>query len=153
MPRAAMTKGAEGVGLLRSEFALLERRSAPTEAEQASIYTDIAEALRPGQPLVIRTLDVGGDKPLPYLPIAQEENPFLGMRGIRVGLDRPELLRTQVRAILRPVNAGASIHVMFPMIATIEDFRRPRPFSRRSGPRSASHPCRSGSWSRCRRSL
>ena len=73
-----------------------------------SIYTDIARALRPGQPLVIRTLDVGGDKPLPYLPIAQEENPFLGMRGIRVGLDRPEILRTQVRAILRSVDAGAS---------------------------------------------
>ena len=121
--RAAMTKGAEGVGLLRSEFVFLERRKAPSEAEQAAIYTDIAKALRPGQPLVIRTLDVGGDKPLPYLPIAQEENPFLGMRGIRVGLDRPELLRTQARAILRSVDAGASIHVMFPMIATIEDFR------------------------------
>jgi phosphocarrier protein FPr len=120
---AAMDKGAEGVGLLRSEFAFLERRSAPSEDEQASIYTEIARALRPGQPLVIRTLDVGGDKPLPYLPIAQEENPFLGMRGIRVGLDRPEILRTQVRAILRSVDAGAKINVMFPMIATIEDFR------------------------------
>jgi len=120
---AAMTKGAEGVGLLRSEFVFLERRSAPSEDEQARIYTDIAKTLRPGQPLVIRTLDVGGDKPLSYLPIAQEENPFLGMRGIRVGLDRPEILRTQVRAILRSVDAGAKIHVMFPMIATIEDFR------------------------------
>jgi phosphocarrier protein FPr len=120
---AAMDKGAEGVGLLRSEFAFLERRSAPSEDEQAAIYTEIARALRPGQPLVIRTLDVGGDKPLPYLPIAQEENPFLGMRGIRVGLDRPEILRTQVRAILRSVDAGAQINVMFPMIATIEDFR------------------------------
>jgi phosphocarrier protein FPr len=121
--QAAMTKGAEGVGLLRSEFVFLERRSAPSEDEQAQIYTDIAAALKPGQPLVIRTLDVGGDKPLPYLPIAQEENPFLGMRGIRVGLDRPEILRTQVRAILRAVDAGAKINVMFPMIATIEDFR------------------------------
>ncbi len=120
---AAMDKGAEGVGLLRSEFVFLERRSAPTEDEQARVYTDIARALRPGQPLVIRTLDVGGDKPLLYLPIAQEENPFLGMRGIRVGLDRPEILRTQVRAILRSVDAGAKINVMFPMIATIEDFR------------------------------
>jgi phosphocarrier protein FPr len=120
---AALTKGAEGVGLLRSEFVFLERRTAPTEDEQAALYTDIAKALRPGQPLVIRTLDVGGDKPLPYLPIAPEENPFLGMRGVRVGLDRPEILRTQVRAILRAVGAGARIHVMFPMIATIEDFR------------------------------
>src|SRR6185369_9105975 len=75
-------------------------------------------------PLVIRTLDVGGDKPLPYLPMAPEENPFLGERGIRVGLNRPEVLRTQVRAILRAADAGAKINVMFPMIATIEDFRQ-----------------------------
>src|SRR5215211_7475826 len=120
----AMTKGAEGVGLLRSEFVFLGRTKAPTEDEQAEVYTAVAKALTPGQPLVIRTLDVGGDKPLPYLPIAPEENPFLGERGIRVGLDRPEVLRTQVRAILRAADAGAKIHVMFPMIATIEDFRQ-----------------------------
>lgn len=119
----AMTKGAEGVGLLRSEFVFMERKSAPTEDQQAAVYTDIAAALKPGQPLVIRTLDVGGDKPLPYLPIAPEENPFLGERGIRVGLDRPEILRTQVRAILRAVGAGAKMNIMFPMIATLEDFR------------------------------
>ncbi len=121
--QAAATKGAEGVGLLRSEFVFLDRRTAPTEDEQTQIYTDIAKALKPGQPLVIRTLDVGGDKPLPYLPIGPEENPFLGQRGIRVGLDRPEILRTQIRAILRATEAGAKINVMFPMIATIEDFR------------------------------
>jgi phosphocarrier protein FPr len=120
----AMGKGAEGVGLLRSEFVFLGRTKAPTEDEQAEVYTAIAKALTPGQPLVIRTLDVGGDKPLPYLPMAPEENPFLGQRGIRVGLDRPEVLRTQVRAILRAADAGAKIHVMFPMIATIEDFRQ-----------------------------
>jgi phosphoenolpyruvate-protein phosphotransferase len=120
----AVTKGAEGVGLLRSEFVFLDRTKAPTEDEQAEVYTAVAKALTPGQPLVIRTLDVGGDKPLPYLPIAPEENPFLGERGIRVGLDRPEVLRTQVRAILRAADAGAKIHVMFPMIATIEDFRQ-----------------------------
>lgn len=120
----ATTKGAEGVGLLRSEFVFLDRAKAPTEDEQAEIYTAIARTLAPGQPLVIRTLDVGGDKPLPYLPIAPEENPFLGERGIRVGLDRPEVLRTQVRAILRAADAGAKINVMFPMIATIEDFRQ-----------------------------
>jgi multiphosphoryl transfer protein len=120
----ATTKGAEGVGLLRSEFVFLNRAKAPTEDEQAEIYTAIANTLAPGQPLVIRTLDVGGDKPLPYLPIAPEENPFLGERGIRVGLDRPEVLRTQVRAILRAVDGGAKINVMFPMIATIEDFRQ-----------------------------
>jgi multiphosphoryl transfer protein len=120
----AMRKGAEGVGLLRSEFVFLGRTRAPTEDEQAEVYTAVAKAMTPGQPLVIRTLDVGGDKPLPYLPIAPEENPFLGERGIRIGLDRPEVLRTQVRAILRAADAGAKIHVMFPMIATIEDFRQ-----------------------------
>jgi phosphoenolpyruvate-protein phosphotransferase len=120
----ATAKGAEGVGLLRSEFVFLGRTRAPTEDEQAEVYTAIAKALTPGQPLVIRTLDVGGDKPLPYLPIAPEENPFLGERGIRIGLDRPEVLRTQARAILRAADAGAKVHVMFPMIATIEDFRQ-----------------------------
>jgi phosphocarrier protein FPr len=121
--RTAMTKGADGVGLLRSEFVFMGRASAPSEDEQTQIYRDIATSLEPGQPLVIRTLDVGGDKPLAYLPMAREENPFLGQRGIRVGLDRPEILRTQVRAILRAADAGARIHVMFPMIATMQDWR------------------------------
>jgi len=121
--RTAVTKGAEGVGLLRSEFIFMGRLSAPSEDEQAQIYRDIAASLAPGQPLVIRTLDVGGDKPLSYLPIPREENPFLGQRGIRVGLDRPEILRTQVRAILRAVDAGTRINVMFPMVATLEDWR------------------------------
>jgi multiphosphoryl transfer protein len=121
--REAKWVGAEGVGLLRSEFAFMGRTTAPSEDEQTEIYRDIAEALPPGQPLVIRTLDVGGDKPLAYLPIAREDNPFLGERGIRVGLDRPEILRTQVRAILRAVDAGARVHVMFPMIATMQEWR------------------------------
>ena len=73
---------------------------------------------------MIRTLDVGGDKPLAYLPIPAEENPFLGVRGIRVGLDQPEVLRTQIRAVLASSDAGAKLHVMFPMIATIDDWRR-----------------------------
>lgn len=119
----AMTKGAEGVGLLRSEFVFLGRTTAPTEDEQAQVYADCARALRPGQPLVIRTLDVGGDKPLPYLPIPAEENPFLGIRGVRVGIERPEVLRAQCRAIMRAADAGAELQVMFPMIATIEDWR------------------------------
>ncbi len=119
----AMTVGAEGVGLLRSEFVFLGRQSAPSEDEQAELYADIAGALSPGQPLVIRTLDVGGDKPLPYLPIPAEENPFLGIRGVRVGFDRPEVLRTQCRAIIRAADAGADLYVMFPMIATIDDWR------------------------------
>lgn len=121
--KESLTKGAEGVGLLRSEFVFLGRQSAPTEDEQAKLYADIARAIKPGQPLVIRTLDVGGDKPLPYLPIPAEENPFLGIRGVRVGFDRPEVLRAQCRAILKAADAGARLHVMFPMIATMDDWR------------------------------
>jgi multiphosphoryl transfer protein len=124
--RAAVEKGAEGIGLLRSEFLFLSRRTAPTEDEQALVYQQIAESLEPGSPLVIRTLDVGGDKPLSYLPIPPEENPFLGERGIRVGLARPELLRTQLRAILRVADCGARVHVMFPMVSTLEDYRTAR---------------------------
>jgi phosphocarrier protein FPr len=77
------------------------------------------------RPLIIRTLDVGGDKPLPYLPIPKEDNPFLGERGIRVGLDRPEILRTQVRAILR-ASQGGKVLIMFPMIATLSEWRSAR---------------------------
>lgn len=120
----AMTKGAEGVGLLRSEFVFMDRATAPTEEEQAETYAECARALEPGQPLVIRTLDVGGDKPLSYLPLPAEENPFLGVRGVRVGFQQPEVLRTQCRAILAAADAGAKMHVMFPMIATMDDWRR-----------------------------
>ncbi|SHI94354.1 phosphocarrier protein FPr [Tessaracoccus bendigoensis DSM 12906] len=119
----AGTMGAEGVGLLRSEFVFMGRATAPSEAEQADVYADCAKALRPGDPLVIRTLDVGGDKPLAYLPIPAEENPFLGIRGVRVGLEKPEVLRTQLRAILTAADAGAKLYVMFPMIATVADWR------------------------------
>jgi phosphocarrier protein FPr len=113
--------GGEGVGLLRSEFVFMERDSAPSEDEQTEIYSRIARALG-DRPLIIRTLDVGGDKPLPYLPIPHEENPFLGERGIRIGFDRPDILRTQLRAILRASTQG-HVKVMFPMIATLEDWR------------------------------
>jgi len=118
----AMQLGGEGVGLLRSEFLFLERATAPSEDEQTQAYRAIAEALGPDRPLIIRTLDVGGDKPLPYLPIPEENNPFLGERGIRVGLDRPEMLRAQLRAILRAAE-GAKVQVMFPMIATLPEWR------------------------------
>jgi len=117
--------GGEGVGLLRTEFLFLDRVTAPTEDEQVEVYTEIARALGPDRPLVIRTLDVGGDKPLPYLPIPKEENPFLGERGLRVGLSRPEMLRAQMRAILRAANAGG-ILVMFPMVATLTEWRTAR---------------------------
>ncbi|XZG70496.1 phosphoenolpyruvate--protein phosphotransferase [Chitinibacteraceae bacterium HSL-7] len=114
--------GGEGVGLLRSEFLYLERTTAPTEDEQAQIYTDIAKAVGKDKPLVIRTLDVGGDKPLPYLPMPVEENPFLGVRGVRLCLAAPDIMRAQVRAILRAA-PYTKMHVMFPMIASLEEVR------------------------------
>lgn len=119
--RRSVELGGEGVGLLRSEFLYLERATAPSEEEQTAIYRDIASTLD-GRPMIIRTLDVGGDKPLPYLPMPREENPFLGVRGVRVGLDKPELLRTQLRAILR-ASIGNRLRVMFPMIATLDEIR------------------------------
>jgi phosphoenolpyruvate-protein phosphotransferase len=114
--------GGEGVGLLRSEFLFMDRASAPSEDEQAESYAAILSAIGSEHTVIIRTLDVGGDKPLPYLPIPREDNPFLGERGIRVGLDRPEVLRTQLRALLR-VASGRKLHVMFPMIATVQELR------------------------------
>lgn len=116
--------GGEGVGLLRSEFLFIDRMTAPTEEEQYEVYKAVLEALE-GRPLIVRTLDVGGDKPLPYLPMPAEENPFLGQRGIRIGLERPELFRVQARAILRAGAQGA-IRVMFPMVSTIQEIRDAR---------------------------
>jgi multiphosphoryl transfer protein len=117
--------GGEGVGLLRTEFLFLERRTAPTEDEQAAVYQAIVRALGPERIVVIRTLDVGGDKPLPYLPMTAEANPFLGERGIRLLLNRPEILATQVRAILRASRAG-KVAIMFPMVSTIAEWRAAR---------------------------
>jgi phosphoenolpyruvate-protein phosphotransferase/dihydroxyacetone kinase phosphotransfer subunit len=122
--QVALANGAEGVGLLRTEFLFLERDSMPSEDEQYAAYTRIAEALE-GRPLVLRTLDVGADKPLPYLPAQTEANPFLGVRGIRLALARPELLETQLRAALR-TSAEHPLKVMFPMVATLEEYRQAR---------------------------
>jgi phosphoenolpyruvate-protein phosphotransferase len=121
----AVALGAEAVGLLRSEFLFLHRSTAPTEVEQETVYADIVRALGRERRVVIRTLDVGGDKPLPYLPIPREDNPFLGERGIRVLLDHPELFRTQLRAILR-ASRGGFVSVMFPMIATMAEWKAAR---------------------------
>lgn len=118
----AVSLGTEGVGLLRTEFIFMARPKAPTEDEQVAIYRSIAEVLGPDKPMIVRTLDVGGDKPLPYLAMAHEENPFLGERGIRLGFDQPELQRTQLRAILRASSAG-KLRIMFPMIGRIEELR------------------------------
>lgn len=123
----AVANGAEGCGLLRTEFLFLDRASAPDEDEQTADYTAIAQALD-GRPLIIRLLDIGGDKPAPYLPMAAEENPALGLRGIRVGLAQREMLVPQLRAVLR-AGAGAaagSVKVMAPMIARVEELRAVR---------------------------
>jgi multiphosphoryl transfer protein len=117
----AVELGAEGVGLLRTEFLFLEHPTLPSEREQAERLAQIAGALG-GRSLIVRTLDVGADKPLPALPMEPEENPFLGLRGIRLSLDRPELLATQLRAILR-VAAEHPLKVMFPMVATAAELR------------------------------
>ena len=119
---AAIENGAEGVGLLRTEFLFLERDSMPSEDEQVAAYTSVAKGLQ-GRPLILRTLDVGADKPLPYLPQRHEANPFLGVRGIRLALEQPELLETQLRAVLRTA-AEYPLKVMFPMVATLEEYRR-----------------------------
>lgn len=118
---AAVASGAEGVGLLRTEFLFLERERLPTEDEQYAAYRDVAERLQ-GRPLILRTLDVGADKPLPYLPRRPEANPFLGERGIRLGLAQPELLETQLRAAQR-VAAEHPLKVMFPMVTALAEYR------------------------------
>ncbi|MPQ69793.1 MULTISPECIES: phosphoenolpyruvate--protein phosphotransferase [unclassified Pseudomonas] len=123
----SLTLGGEGVGLLRSEFLYLERQSAPSVEEQAATYSAIARALGPQRNLVVRTLDVGGDKPLAYVPMDTEANPFLGMRGIRLCLQRPELLRQQLRGIL--ACAGLTqLHIMLPMITQLSELRQARQF-------------------------
>ncbi|MET1008993.1 MAG: phosphoenolpyruvate--protein phosphotransferase [Gaiellaceae bacterium] len=119
--QAAVANGAEGVGLLRTEFLFLGRESLPSEDEQLAAYDEIAARLD-GRPLILRTLDVGADKPLPYLPSRPEANPFLGVRGIRLGLDQQELLETQLRAALRAA-AKYPLKVMFPMVATLAEYR------------------------------
>ncbi len=121
---AAVRNGAEGCGLLRTEFLFLERDSAPSVEEQTADYQRIADTLD-GRPLIVRLLDIGGDKPAPYLPIAAEENPALGLRGIRVGLAHPEMLDAQLRAILAVRPAG-QCRIMVPMIASLAELRAVR---------------------------
>ena len=118
----ALLAGAEGVGLLRTEFLFLERDTAPTEDEQYRALLAIAEKLK-GRPLIVRTLDVGGDKELPYLRLPREENPFLGARALRLCFTHTELFATQLRAILR-AGHGRDLRIMFPMVATITDLNR-----------------------------
>jgi multiphosphoryl transfer protein len=125
----AVNAGAEGVGLVRTEFLFLERSEPPSEDEQFLAYTEMTRALN-GLPLVIRTLDIGGDKALPYLSLPPEANPFLGVRGIRLCLRRPDLFTPQLRAIYRASTSGP-ISIMFPMIATLEELREARAIAER----------------------
>jgi phosphoenolpyruvate-protein phosphotransferase len=115
----AVAAGAEGIGLLRSEFLFLQRAEPPSEDEQFIAYSAMTRALN-GLPLIIRTLDIGGDKEVPYLSLPAEDNPFLGVRGIRLCLARSDLFRPQLRAIYRAAATGP-VKIMFPMIATVEE--------------------------------
>lgn len=118
---AAIENGAEGVGLLRTEFLFLDRDAPPSEDEQFEAYAEMGRALT-GLPLIIRTLDIGGDKHVPYLSLPKECNPFLGVRGVRLCLREPDLFRRQLRAIYR-VAGGSPVKIMFPMVSTLEELR------------------------------
>jgi multiphosphoryl transfer protein len=122
--RTAVQNGAEGCGLLRTEFLFLDRQTPPTEAEQADEYQRIADALGE-RPLTIRTLDAGGDKPIAYLPLPPEENPALGLRGVRTSLAYPQLLRTQLRAVLG-LQGPAHCRVLLPMITDLDEIHTVR---------------------------
>jgi phosphotransferase system enzyme I (PtsI) len=115
----AIRSGAEGIGLFRTEFLFLCRDKLPSEEEQFSIYKETVEACQ-GRPLTIRTMDIGGDKPAPGLDLPKEDNPFLGMRGIRLSLNMPEIFKEQIRAILR-ASAHGKIRMMLPMVTRLEE--------------------------------
>jgi phosphocarrier protein FPr len=121
---AAVEQGAEGIGLLRTELLFMAHSQAPDEATQEAEYRRVLDDLQ-GRPLVVRTLDVGGDKPLPYWPIDKEENPFLGVRGIRLTLQRPQVMESQLRALLRAAD-NRPLRIMFPMVGTVEEWRQAR---------------------------
>ncbi|GAB4487133.1 MAG: phosphoenolpyruvate--protein phosphotransferase [Anaerolineales bacterium] len=122
---AAIENGAEGCGLLRTEFLFLTRETAPSEEEQYLLLRQIYESMGPNRPVTTRTLDVGGDKALPYIQLPEEPNPFLGVRALRLSLTRPDLFLPQLRAILRAAN-GLPCRIMFPMVADIEEIRQAR---------------------------
>ncbi len=131
----AVAMGAEGCGLLRTEFLFMERDTPPDEEEQLETYQAIADALA-GRPLILRTFDIGGDKPAPYLRFPREDNPMLGLRGIRAGLHWPELLRTQLSAVLRVRPAG-QCRIMLPMVSSAAEIRMVRTMIRELAPHAA----------------
>jgi phosphocarrier protein FPr/phosphocarrier protein len=116
---AAVTNGAEGCGLLRTEFLFIDREMPPSESEQVEVYQSIANALA-GRPLILRMMDVGGDKPLRYLPLPPEPNPALGLRGVRTALLHPDLMRTQLRAALRVQPFGV-VRLLVPMVTDVSE--------------------------------
>ncbi len=120
--QAALAAGAEGIGLTRSEFLFMDRETPPSEDEQTDIYRGIVAAMG-GLPVVIRTLDVGGDKRLPYLDLDEEDNPFLGVRGLRLCLRHPALFATQLRAIHRAAEAGP-VRILLPMVTTLDELEQ-----------------------------
>ena len=120
----AQKAGAKGVGLFRTELLFMQGRSLPKEDEQAQVYHELAIAFHP-HPVIIRTLDIGGDKPVAGIDFPREENPFLGWRGVRMCLDRPEIFKPQLRALLRAAVAG-NIKVMIPMISDVNEVHRVR---------------------------
>ena len=120
----AVKNGAEAIGLLRTEFLFLTRETPPDEVEQLDALLQIGKVMG-GRPVIVRTLDVGGDKALPYIDLPAEANPFLGVRAIRLSLRKPELFRTQLRAILRAA-AEVNLRIMFPMIASVEEVQQAR---------------------------
>ncbi|MBD2800889.1 phosphoenolpyruvate-protein phosphotransferase PtsI [Xenorhabdus szentirmaii] len=117
----AERNGAEGVGLYRTEFLFMDRDALPTEDEQFEAYKAVAEAVG-NQAIIVRTMDIGGDKDLPYMNLPKEENPFLGWRAIRICLDRKEILHSQLRAILK-ASAFGKLRIMFPMVISVEEIR------------------------------
>jgi phosphoenolpyruvate-protein phosphotransferase len=121
----AAKQGAEGIGLLRTEFLFLSRQQPPSEDEQVLALGPVLTGI--AGPVIVRTLDVGGDKPLPFLPNFSEHNPYLGVRGIRLSLRLPELFLAHLRAILRAGN-GRDLGIMFPMVATLEEVKRAKQF-------------------------
>lgn len=127
---AVLANDGGGVGLMRSEFLFLGRASSPSEEEQYIAYRKTAEAIAP-RPLVIRTLDIGGDKQVPYLGMKKEENPFLGYRALRFCLEHEEVFLPQLRAVLRAACTG-NVRLMFPMVTTVEEFRRARAMLRKA---------------------
>lgn len=114
--------GADGIGLYRTEFLYMDKSNLPSEEEQFQAYKSVLASVNP-KPVVVRTLDIGGDKKLPYLPLPEEMNPFLGYRAIRLCLDRTDIFITQLRALIR-ASAFGNLRIMFPMIATVDEFRQ-----------------------------